>query len=71
MVRGGLSVPVAPQEVPKATETTSQSERLAPPQLLPACFQTSRFTKGQYQARANLVLSASQTAQMAEIKPST
>lgn len=35
---GGLSVPVAPQEVPKATETTSQSEYLAPPQLLLTCF---------------------------------
>ena len=35
---GGLSVPVTPQEVPKATETTSQSEYLAPPQLLLTCF---------------------------------
>lgn len=35
---GGLSVPITLQEVPKATETTSQSEYLAPSQLLLTCF---------------------------------
>lgn len=34
---GVVFVPVTLQEVPKATETTSQSEYLAPPQLLLTC----------------------------------
>lgn len=68
---GGLSMPVALQEVPKATETTSQSEYLAPPAAAAQMPPPSRLTEGQCRAQDNLVLSAFQTAQMAEIKPFT